>query len=130
MQAVIDFWESDPVLIGALGGEAHIYRHGEHNEYLNPAVYWMIFSDLTEENTNPIQGQADIYAPSLETAVTIEARLRELHYDNPREVSGLWMLAQITDARDHSEGIRSDRGIIGVHRSIDFRLEVARELTV
>lgn len=128
MQAALDFWQADMVLLGALGGY-HIYRHGEHNEYLNPAVYWMVFSDLTQENTNPIQGQLDIYAPDLDTAVLIEGALRSIHHDTPREVSGLLMLAQITDARDHAEGIRAESGIVGVHRSLDFRIEVARELS-
>lgn len=123
VQAVIDTLEGDEELITALGG-AYILRNGEHNEYRVPAIFWTAIWSRIDENTEPFMVQLDVYAHDINSYITIERRLRRLlHRDTPQELQGILMFTQLEDARDHADGEDV------IHRSLDFRFELARELS-
>lgn len=121
MQAVIDTLLADATL-SAISG-FRVFRHGEATAPQVPGIAWMVFSDLIEENTNPIRVQFDVFARGIDQALTIEGRLRAiLHRDLPQALGGVLMWTQLLDARGHAD---PEPGVI--HRSLDFNLEPARE---
>lgn len=123
VQAVITTLEEDELLIAALGG-VYIFRNGEHNEYRVPQILWSGVWSRIDENTEPFMVQIDVYANDINAYIAIERRLRRLlHRDTPQELQGILMFTQLDDARDHNDGEDV------IHRSLDFRFELARELS-
>ena len=110
----------DGAFVDALDGE-HLYRDGEHSAPQRRAVYYSVLANTEEENTEPVLSQWDIYAPDMETALAIEARLRaKLHWNGWKDVGGVWLSSRYEDSRDHPE---PEFDVI--HRSLDFRHEPA-----
>lgn len=117
MEAVLAHLSALPAMAGV-----SIERWGEHDQPTIPSVSWLVFSDRIEENTNPIRVQFDLFARSIDQALSIEAGIRSLHSDTPQTIGGVLMLAQLDDARgdaDPAHGV--------VHRSFDFNFTPARE---
>lgn len=122
LEAVTDLLADDAELVEALEGPA-IFRNGEHNEYRVPGLYWLVVSDIIEENTNPFRVQWDIYARDFDQALAIERRMRLLlHRDVPQTIGEIKMWTQLEDAQDIPYPTNE-----AVHRSMDWRFEPARE---
>lgn len=102
-----------------------VRRRGEFTLQQVPSITWQAFSDEIAENTNPIEVQFDVFARGIDQALVLEGRLRAiLHRDTPQTLGGVLMRTQLADARDHED---PEPGV--VHRSLDFELEPAREVT-
>ncbi len=113
---------SDTALTTALAG-THIYRDGEHSTPQSRAVYFSVIRSGIEENVEGALTQWDIFAPDIDTALAIEARLRaKLDWLGWKLVGGVWLSSRYEEARDHPE---PEFDVI--HRSLDFRLEPALE---
>lgn len=125
---ITDCWlpliEGDAALIRIMGTGKFITPGSASKPVTIPSIQYQMFSDIEEENFNPVQIQVDYWIKGIKAARAAERRLRLLTArDTSRVLGGIRMWTKYLDSRSHD--YPADPGV--VHRSIDFEFSALKE---